>query len=151
MFHLRADLVESIVAHARRDYPRKVCGQLLGLEGASPERYVPMANADDPAVQAYSWRFDPTEQLEVHRQALARGEVSLAAVHSHSRVPLRPMTDSGLPEAYPSPKDIEFMTLQPDIHFVIVALKGRDDTEPEVRSFCLTEAGEVAEDTLRVE
>ncbi|MEV0703521.1 M67 family metallopeptidase [Saccharopolyspora sp. NPDC050389] len=151
MFRLRSDLVESIVAHAHRDYPREVCGQLLGPEGASPERYAPMANADDPAVQTYSWRFDPTEQLEVHRQALARGEVSLAVVHSHSRVPLRPMTDSGLPEAYPSPKDIEFMALQPDVRFVIVALKGRDDTEPEVRSFYLDETGEVVEDELRVE
>jgi [CysO sulfur-carrier protein]-S-L-cysteine hydrolase len=147
---IRADLVEEIVAHARRDHPREACGQLLGPEESDrPERYVPMTNADDAQARGSDYRFDSREQFAVHKQALENDEEPVVVFHSHTRVPRRPLTDSGLPEAYPSVKDIEYMGLQPGVHFAIVALSG-PDAEPDLRSFLLGPAGEVVEDEIQV-
>lgn len=146
---IRGELVEQMVAHARRDHPREACGQLLGPEGSDrPERYVAMTNADADAAGS-DYAFDTREQLRVHREAEERDEEPVVVFHSHTRVPRRPLTDSGLPEAYPSEKDIQYMALQPGVHFVIVALTG-PDAEPEVRSFLLDDAGAVVEDRVQV-
>jgi [CysO sulfur-carrier protein]-S-L-cysteine hydrolase len=147
---IRADLVGQMVAHARRDHPREACGQLLGPEESDrPERYVPMTNADAADTQGSDYAFDSQEQLRVHREAMERDEEPVVVFHSHTRVPRRPLTDSGLPEAYPSVKDIEYMGLQPGVHFAIVALTG-PDAEPDLRSFLLDAAGEVVEDEVQV-
>jgi [CysO sulfur-carrier protein]-S-L-cysteine hydrolase len=144
---IRADLVEQVVAHARRDHPLEACGQLVGPEGSDrPERYVPMTNTD--AVES-DYAFDAREQLRVHRECEERGEEPVVVFHSHTRVPRRPLTDTGLPEAYPSVKDIEYMGLQPGVHFAIVALSG-PDAEYDLRSFLLDDAGEVVEDEVAV-
>ena len=153
MLVIRADLVEEIVAHARRDHPREACGQLLGPEESDrPERYVPMTNADDAEARGSDYRFDSREQFAVHKQAMANDEEPIVVFHSHTRVPRRPLTDSGLPEAYPSVKDIEYMGLQPGVHFAIVALRSPDDAEPVLRSFLLSDDGEgrVVEDEVQV-
>ncbi|WP_433802026.1 Mov34/MPN/PAD-1 family protein [Actinomycetospora sp. CA-084318] len=147
---IRRDLVEEMVAHARRDHPREACGQLLGPEESDrPERYVPMTNADDADAQGSDYRFDSGEQFRVYKEATQRDEETVVVFHSHTRVPRRPLTDSGLPEAYPSVKDIEYMGLQPGVHFVIVAITG-PDSPYELRSYLLDEAGEVAEDDVQV-
>lgn len=152
MLVIRADLVEQLVAHARRDHPLEACGQLVGPEGSDrPERYVPMTNVD--AVES-DYAFDSREQLRVHREGEERGEEPVVVFHSHTRVPRRPLTDSGLPEAYPSVKDIEYMGLQPGVHFVIVALYPENGPGPgpehDLRSFLLDAAGEVVEDEVRI-
>lgn len=150
MLVIRRDLVEELVAHARRDHPREACGQLLGPEESDrPERYVPMTNADDADAQGSDYRFDSGEQFRVYKEATERDEETVVVFHSHTRVPRRPMTDSGLPEAYPSVKDIEYMGLQPGVHFVIVAITG-PDSEYDLRSFLLDDAGEVVEDEVQV-
>ena len=144
---IRADLVEQMVAHARRDHPLEACGQLTGPEGSDrPERYVPMTNTD--AVSS-DYAFDSREQLRVHRESEERGEEPIVVFHSHTRAPRRPLTDSGLPEAYPSEKDIQYMGLQPGVHFVIVALTG-PDSDHDLRSFLLDDAGAVVEDDVTV-
>lgn len=150
MLVIRRDLVEELVAHARRDHPREACGQLLGPEESDrPERYVPMTNADDADAQGSDYRFDSGEQFRVYKEATERDEETVVVFHSHTRVPRRPMTDSGLPEAYPSVKDIEYMGLQPGVHFVIVAITG-PDSGYDLRSFLLDDAGEVVEDEVQV-
>ena len=147
MLVIRADLVEQIVAHARRDFPVEACGQLVGPEGSDrPERYLPMTNVD--AAQS-DYAFDSREQLRVHRECEEHDEEPVVVFHSHTRVPRRPLTDSGLPEAYPSVKDIEYMGLQPGVHFVIVALTG-SEAEPVLRSFLLDQAGDVVEDEVQI-
>ncbi|MEJ2867649.1 M67 family metallopeptidase [Actinomycetospora sp. OC33-EN08] len=147
---IRADLVEQMVEHARRDFPREACGQLLGPEESDrPERYVPMTNADDADAQGSDYRFDSREQFTVYKEASERDEETVVVFHSHTRVPRRALTDTGLPEAYPSVKDIEYMGLQPGVHFAIVALTG-PDAEPDLRSFLLDDAGEVVEDEVQV-
>lgn len=47
MLVIRADLVNAMVAHARRDHPDEACGVLAGPEGSDrPERHIPMTNAE---------------------------------------------------------------------------------------------------------
>ncbi|WP_210033948.1 Mov34/MPN/PAD-1 family protein [Pseudonocardia parietis] len=143
---IRADLVDEIVAHARRDYPLEACGQLVGPEsGDAAHRYVPMTNADE---LASDFAFAPAEDIALERDLDARGERRMLVVHSHTRVPRRPLTDSGLPEAYPSVKDVAQMEWTPDQHWLIVGLAAADG-EPEVRSYRLAD-GEVVEDDLQV-
>ena len=67
---IRADLVEAVVAHARRDHPDEACGVLAGPEGSDrPERHIPMANAERSPT---FYRFDSHEQLKVWRAAEPR-------------------------------------------------------------------------------
>ncbi|MFP5022687.1 M67 family metallopeptidase [Pseudonocardia phyllosphaerae] len=146
MLAIRSDLVDAIVAHARRDFPQESCGQLVGPEaGSVPERYVPMTNTD--AVES-DFAFSPIEDIRLERELDANGERRMLVVHSHTRAPRRPLTDTGLPEAYPSVKDIAQMEWTPDQHWLIVGLPTAD-AEPEVRSYHLA-GGEVVEDELAV-
>ena len=144
---IRSDLVGEIVAHARRDFPLEACGQLVGPDGDGdrPERYVPMTNADQVASD---FAFSPAEDIRLERELDAAAERRMLVVHSHTRVPRRPMTDSGLPEAYPSEKDVAQMEWTPDQHWLIVGLTTAA-AEPEVRSYHLAD-GEVVEDDLQV-
>ena len=65
MLVIRADLVEAMVDHARRDHPDEACGVLAGPEGSDrPERHIPMVNADRSPT---FYRFDSGEQLKVWR------------------------------------------------------------------------------------
>ncbi|MEQ3554230.1 M67 family metallopeptidase [Pseudonocardia nematodicida] len=146
MLVIRRDLLDGIVAHARRDFPLEACGQLVGPErGDHPERYVPMTNADEVASD---FAFSPAEDIRLERELDANDERRMLVVHSHTRVPRRPLTDTGLPEAYPSVKDIAQMEWTPDQHWLIVGL-ATPDAEPEVRSYHLV-GGEVVEDELQV-
>ncbi|MBN9735498.1 hypothetical protein PP1_010675 [Pseudonocardia sp. P1] len=143
---IRADLVDEIVAHARRDFPLEACGQLVGPEhGEHAERYVPMTNADE--IES-DFAFSPVEDIRLERALDAAGERRMLVVHSHTRVPRRPLTDTGLPEAYPSVKDVAQMEWTPDQHWLIVGLATADG-EPEVRSYHLA-GGEIVEDALQV-
>lgn len=151
MLVLRADLVDEIVAHARRDHPLESCGQLVGPESAAgagtdrAERYVPMTNTD--GIES-DFAFSPKEDIRLERQLADAGERRIVVVHSHTRAPRRPLTDTGLPEAYPSVKDIEFMGWTPDQYWLIVGLPAAD-AEPDLRSYRLVD-GEVSEEKIQV-
>lgn len=151
MLEIRAGLVEEIVAHARRDHPLEACGQLVGPEAGGgtdtgrPERYVPMTNTD--GIES-DFAFSPKEDIRLERELDERDERRIVVVHSHTRVPRRPLTDTGLPEAYPSVKDIEFMGWTPDQHWLIVGLSAAD-AEPDLRSYRLVD-GEPAEERVQV-
>lgn len=148
MLVIRTDLVDDIVAHARQEYPLEACGQLVGPEaGDEPERYVAMTNTD--GIES-DFAFDPTEDIRLERELASADERRMVVVHSHTRVPRRPLTDTGLPEAYPSVKDIEFMGWTPDQHWLIVALSAAD-ASPDVRSYALVDGGPVEEELQVVE
>lgn len=150
MLVICADPVDEMVAHARREHPREACGQLFGAEdGGRAERYVPMTNADEAHAKHDNYRFDPDEQLRVHRDAQARGEEVVAVVHSHTGVPRTVPEGRRQSEAYPSAKDVQYMGLQPGVHFVIIALDG-PGADPELRSFLLDERGEIVEDEVTI-
>ncbi|MHA7649537.1 M67 family metallopeptidase [Mycobacterium sp. ML4] len=116
---IRADLVDAMVAHARRDHPDEVCGVLAGPYGSGrPERHIPMTNAERSPT---FYRFDSGEQLRVWRALERADEAPVVIYHSHP---------SG--EAYPSRTDID-LAAEPDAHYVVVAT--RDPHRHELRSF----------------
>ncbi|WP_310769018.1 M67 family metallopeptidase [Mycobacterium sp. Z3061] len=130
---IRADLVEAIIAHARRDHPDEACGLLAGPDGSDrPERHIPMANAER---SPRFYRFDSGEQLRVWRALERAHEVPVVIYHSH------PGT-----EAYPSRTDID-LAAEPDAHYVLVST--RDPHRSEVRSYRIVN-GVVSEEPVDI-
>ena len=133
MLVIRADLVEAIVAHARRDHPDEACGVLAGPEGSGrPERHIPMLNAERSPT---FYRFDAQEQLKVWRLLDEGNEVPVVIYHSHTAT-----------EAYPSRTDVN-LAAEPDAHYVLVST--RDPDRHELRSYRIVD-GTVTEETVNV-
>jgi proteasome lid subunit RPN8/RPN11 len=130
---IRADLVEAMVAHARRDHPDEACGVLAGPEGSGrPERHIPMVNAERSPT---FYRFDSTEQLTVWRALDDADEVPVVIYHSHTAT-----------EAYPSRTDVN-LAAEPDAHYVLVST--RDPERPELRSYRIVD-GTVSEEPVDI-
>jgi proteasome lid subunit RPN8/RPN11 len=135
---IRADLVEEIVAHARRDHPDEACGVIAGAEGSDrPERFIPMLNA---ARSPTFYEFDSGDLLRLYRDMDSRGEVPVVIYHSHTAT-----------EAYPSRTDISYAS-EPEAHYVLVST--RDDavangTGHDLRSFRIVD-GVVTEEEVEV-
>ncbi|HET9138101.1 M67 family metallopeptidase [Actinophytocola sp.] len=130
---LRRDLVEAIVAHARRDHPDEACGVIAGPEGSDrAERFIPMVNA---ARSPTFYEFDSTDLLKLYRELDANGEVPVVIYHSHTAT-----------EAYPSRTDIN-LAAEPDAHYVLVST--RDPHEHELRSYRIVD-GEVTPEPVDI-
>ena len=133
MLELRRDLLDAIVAHARRDHPDEACGIVAGQAGSDrPERVVEMTNAERSPT---FYRFDSQEQLRVWREMDDRDEEPVVIYHSHTAT-----------EAYPSRTDVS-LAQEPGAHYLLVST--RADDEVEVRSFRIVD-GEVGEEEVRV-
>ncbi|SDN00861.1 M67 family metallopeptidase [Allokutzneria albata] len=133
MLVIRRDLVDAMVAHAREDHPDEACGVLAGPEGSDrPERFIPMTNA---ARSPTFYQFDSMEQLRLHRELEANGEVPVVIYHSHTAT-----------EAYPSRTDVN-IAAEPDAHYVLVST--RDPLEHEFRSYRIVE-GVVTEEPVEI-
>ena len=133
MLVIRADLVEAIVAHARRDHPDEACGVLAGREGSDrPERHIPMLNAERSPT---FYRFDSQEQLRVWRLMDDADEVPVVIYHSHTAT-----------EAYPSRTDVNLAS-EPDAHYVLVST--RDPESHEMRSYRIVD-GAVTEEPVDI-
>lgn len=133
MLTIRRDLVEAMVAHARRDHPDEACGVLAGPAGSDrPERLIEMANAERSPT---FYRFDSGEQLRVWRAMDAEDEEPVVIYHSHTAT-----------EAYPSRTDISYAS-QPDAHYVLVST--RDPDTHELRAYRIVD-GEVTEEPVEV-
>ena len=105
---LKAEHLESIRSHGRREYPSECCGMLLGrADGAAKEvaEVVPLQNLrhdaaraqellplEDPDRESEKNRFliDPLQQLRVEKEARRRGLDVLGYYHSHPDHPARP-------------------------------------------------------------
>ena len=130
---LRRDLVEAMVAHARRDHPDEACGVLAGPVGSDrAERFIPMVNA---ARSPTFYEFDSMDLLKLYRELEANNEVPVVIYHSHTAT-----------EAYPSRTDISYAG-KPDAHYVLVST--RDPNEHELRSFRIID-GKVTEEPVVV-
>jgi proteasome lid subunit RPN8/RPN11 len=130
---IRRDLVDAMVAHARRDHPDEACGVLAGPAGADrPERFVEMTNAERSPT---FYRFDSTEQLRVWQAMDAADEEPVVIYHSH------PAT-----EAYPSRTDISYAS-EPGAHYVLIST--RDPDIHGLRSYRIID-GEVTEELVEV-
>ena len=133
MLVIRRDLVDAMVAHARRDHPDEACGQIAGPEGSDrPERIIVMENAERSPT---FYRFDAAEQLKVWRGMDANDEVPVVVYHSHTAT-----------EAYPSRTDISFAG-EPEAHYVLVST--RDPIEHELRSYRIVD-GVVTEEPVKI-
>ncbi|MCV7101513.1 Mov34/MPN/PAD-1 family protein [Mycobacterium palustre] len=133
MLVIRADLVEAIVDHARRDHPDEACGVLAGPEGSDrPERHIPMLNAERSPT---FYRFDSGEQLKVWRSMEDSGEAPIVIYHSHTAT-----------EAYPSRTDVNLAS-EPDAHYVLVST--RDPDRHELRSYRIVD-GAVSEEPVTI-
>ena len=133
MLVIRADLVEAIVAHARRDHPDEACGVLAGPEGSDrPERHIPMLNAERSPT---FYRFDSHEQLKVWRALENAGDAAIVIYHSHTAT-----------EAYPSRTDVNLAS-EPDAHYVLVST--RDPESHEMRSYRIVD-GAVTEEPVDI-
>jgi proteasome lid subunit RPN8/RPN11 len=135
---IRADLVDEIVAHARRDHPDEACGVIAGPEGSDrPERFVPMLNA---ARSPTFYEFDSGDLLRLYRDMDSRGEVPVVIYHSHTAT-----------EAYPSRTDISYAA-EPYAHYVLVSTREPaviNSTGHELRSFRIVD-GVVTEEDVEV-
>src|SRR5262245_52928632 len=130
---LRRDLVEAIVAHARRDHPDEACGVLAGPAGSDrAERFIPMVNA---ARSPTFYEFDSIDLLKLYRELDANDEVPVVIYHSHTAT-----------EAYPSRTDVSYAS-EPDAHYVLVST--RDPDVAEFRSFRIVD-GTVTEEEVRI-
>jgi [CysO sulfur-carrier protein]-S-L-cysteine hydrolase len=126
------ELVDVIVAHARRDHPDEACGVIAGPIGSDrPVRIVPMANAERSPT---FYRFDSLEQLAVWREMDERDEEPVVIYHSHTAT-----------EAYPSRTDIAYAG-EPNAHYVVVST--RDPEDIEIRSFRIVD-GDVTEEAVQ--
>lgn len=133
VLRIRADLVDEIVAHARRDHPDEACGIVAGPEGSDrPERFVPMLNA---ARSPTFYEFDSMDLLRLYRDLDARDEVPVVVYHSHTAT-----------EAYPSRTDISYAA-EPEAHYVLVSTMEADTHQ--FRSFRIVD-GVVTEEQVEV-
>ncbi|HEX6357412.1 M67 family metallopeptidase [Actinophytocola sp.] len=133
MLRIRRDLVDAMVAHARRDHPDEACGVIAGAEGSDrPERFIPMLNA---ARSPTFYEFDSADLLKLYREMDANDEVPVVVYHSHTAT-----------EAYPSRTDVSYAS-EPDAHYVLVST--RDPDTDEVRSFRIVD-GEIAEEPVEI-
>ncbi|MEV7036847.1 M67 family metallopeptidase [Amycolatopsis sp. NPDC051061] len=133
MLRIRRELVDEIVAHARRDHPDEACGVIAGPEGSdSPERFIPMLNA---ARSPTFYEFDSGDLLKLYREMAANDEVPVVIYHSH--------TATG---AYPSRTDAN-IAAEPDAHYVLVST--RDPEVHEFRSYRIVDA-EITEEPVEI-
>lgn len=138
MLVIRRDLVDAMVAHARRDHPDEACGLLVGPEGGDrAERIIPMLNA---ARSPTYYQFDEHEWLRVYRELQAADEDVVVVYHSHTAT-----------EAYPSRTDVnradEYALFLASPHYVLIST--RDPGQHELRSYRIVE-GVVTEEPVDV-
>ncbi|MBC6448137.1 Mov34/MPN/PAD-1 family protein [Actinokineospora xionganensis] len=133
VLQIRRDLVDAMVAHARRDHPDEACGVIAGPEGSDrPERFIPMLNA---ARSPTFYEFDSADLLKLYRDMDANDEVPVVIYHSHTAT-----------EAYPSRTDVSYAS-EPDAHYVLVST--RDANEHELRSYRIVD-GVITEEPVEV-
>ncbi|MEV4055412.1 M67 family metallopeptidase [Amycolatopsis sp. NPDC049688] len=133
MLRIRRELVDEIVAHARRDHPDEACGVIAGPEGSdSPERFIPMLNA---ARSPTFYEFDSGDLLKLYREMAANDEVPVVIYHSHTAT-----------EAYPSRTDAN-IAAEPEAHYVLVST--RDPEVHEFRSYRIVDA-EITEEPVEI-
>jgi [CysO sulfur-carrier protein]-S-L-cysteine hydrolase len=127
------EILDAIIAHARRDHPDEACGVVAGpIDSDRPRRHIPMENIERSST---FYRFDSAEQLRVWREMDDRDEEPVVIYHSHTAT-----------EAYPSRTDSS-LAGEPRAHYLLVSTRDPDGTE--VRSFRIVE-GTVTEEPVRV-
>lgn len=128
---IRQEVIDDVVAHARRETPNECCGLLLGFSDEIEEAY-PARNVCDSATR---FLIDPADHFAAIRHARASGRAVRGAYHSHPRGPSRP-----------SDTDVAEMT-DPSLLHMIVSLQ---DSEPRISLFEWTDGNFAAVDLVPV-
>ena len=120
------ELLDQVVAHARRDFPNECCGIIAVRDGAARAVH-PFEN-----VAASPFRFE-IDGLELSKllDVVEDDGGQIAIYHSHTRS-----------DPYPSQTDVNFAQHWPDVEWLIVGV--RAEGEADVRSFRIDD-GEIAE------
>lgn len=135
MLRISQDIVEAIIAHAKRDHPNEACGVVAGVEGSErPTRHVEMLNA---AASPTFYEFDSAELLDLYKDMWDRDEEPVVIYHSHTAT-----------QAYPSRTDIGLAN-EPGAHYVLVSTRehGNSPGAVDFRSYRIID-GEVTEEEV---
>ncbi|WP_370369039.1 Mov34/MPN/PAD-1 family protein [Catenulispora sp. GP43] len=82
MLTIPADILHSILAHARAEHPDMACGLVAGpIDSDRPERFVRMRNAE---ASTSFWSFDPEEQLRTWIEMDRRDEEPVVIYYSQN-------------------------------------------------------------------
>lgn len=103
---IKKDIVDKIVAHAKKDAPLEACGY-LARQGDIVAKHYGLTNIDKAQDH---FAFDPKEQFQAVRDARSRGFEVCALYHSHPHSPARP-----------SAEDIK-LAHDPNLSHVIISL-----------------------------
>jgi proteasome lid subunit RPN8/RPN11 len=125
------DLLDRVVAHARRDAPNECCGLVATRDG----RAVSVHEAENTAASPFRFEVDG---MALYREmtVIEDGGAELGAIyHSHTRS-----------DPYPSQTDVNFAAGWPGVEWLIVGLAG---DEPDVRSFRIND-GRITEVAVEV-
>jgi proteasome lid subunit RPN8/RPN11 len=131
------EILDAIVAHAKKDHPDEACGVVAGARNSDrPTRFIPMVNA---AMSPTFYEFDSADLLALYREMDDRDEDPVVVYHSHTAT-----------EAYPSRTDIALAS-EPDAHYVLVSTRehGNAAGPVEIRSYRIVD-GHVSEEEIRV-
>jgi proteasome lid subunit RPN8/RPN11 len=119
--HIRQQVIDDMIAHAREEAPNECCGLLAGS-----------TRTIDACIRTHNLKMSPTEYLvdpadhfAAIRRLRAEGRAIVGAYHSHPRS-----------AAVPSPTDVS-EAHYPEFLYVIVSLARRND--PEIRGYEITE------------
>ncbi|MBQ6963014.1 MAG: M67 family metallopeptidase [Paludibacteraceae bacterium] len=110
------DIIDELIAQARKDAPNESCGYLLGIGDEVTENYW-MENIDHSPEH---FSFAPKDQFAALRYARSKGLKILANWHSHPATPSRP-----------SQEDLRLAN-DPTIRYAILSLL---NDEPRLNSF----------------
>ena len=116
---LSPGLAETIIVHAREEFPNECCGLIAGRDGVAT-RVLPTINTEGTP---FMYVMDPHEQADLMEEIEDSGEDLLAIYHSHTRS-----------AAYPSKTDVELAFFAEPL-YVIVSLQ--DENTPVIRAFLL--------------
>ena len=129
MLQLDDDHYQSLVAHARAEYPNEACALLAGRDG-SVERVYTLPNAE---ASPTFYVVEPRAQLRAITEMDDLGLDLVGIFHSHVAT-----------EAYPSRTDVE-LAAYPDAAYLILSLAEQD--APVLRAFWIRD-GRVEEQEL---
>lgn len=131
MFAIDRHSYDTLVAHARAEYPNEAVALLAGRDGTVEKVYTPPNAEESPTFYV----LDPKLLLKVMKEIDDLGMDLIGIFHSHT-----------FTEAYPSRTDVE-LAAYPDATYLILSLA--DQGAPVLRGFHIRD-GQVDEDGIRV-
>ncbi len=132
MIIISKQIQDSIIEHAKKEFPHEACGILAGKNENTVTDFFPMKNMDKASI---SYFMDPKEQLLVFKKMRQLGISMCGIFHSHV---------ASL--AYPSQKDVR-LAFYPEVSYLIVSLS--DMKKPMLRSFRILDE-KVTEEEIKI-